>query len=351
MTKIGLLSLVLAFLSGAPLKAQQFNPSLSTVRCFFQNGVTNFAQSYWGNSVTHDNTHQAQSSETTFPYYGNNAMIFDGPVVHIGTSCLLTSVTYMSGPSPNTDPYKLHYVCVGTGLTDRQGDTNATKPATAGGKCATGDSDYTCTGNTSGCTNMYDVGLYCVSNTTGECTFGQLYCNIGPVPNNVAAPSTLTVVTFQCKQGQVTLPVGDYGVMMGTNCDNGSVPAPNGMGATYGTGGGNCLTGQGEGGAFGTGGTTSGTYQWASQLYAWKYFTFPAGTGGPVGGHCLLFDPFHDNTVSLPPTLTSYDITKTGGCSLIHLGKVDPMLLGVLPGVSGLSGPPHALGFTWWSNI
>lgn len=312
-------------------------PTLPSVRCFFQNGVTNLTQSYWGNSVTHDNTHLAQSSETTYAQYGNNAMLFDGPVVHIGTTCRLTSVTYMSGPSPNTDPYHLHFVCKGTGGTNNQGDTNATKPAIAGGNCVSGDSDYTCVGDTSGCTNMYDVGLYCVSTTTGECVYGQLYCNIGPTPYNVASPSAQAIVTFNCTQGVVALPVGDYGVMMGTNCDNGSIPAPNGVGATDGTGDSNCLTGKGEGGPFGYGGKSGGTYQSTTQIYSWKYFVFPANTAPPSGGHCLIFDPRHDNTIGVPSSLTSYD---SGGCSLVHTAVA----------LSPSGQAPHSLGFTWWSN-
>jgi hypothetical protein len=318
---------------GAANPASGLPPTLPSVRCFFQNGVTNLAQSYWGNSVTHDNTHLAQSAETTYAQYGNNAMIFDGPVVHIGTPCRLTSVTYLSGPTPNTDPYQLHFVCAGIGTTNHQGDTNATKPATAGGNCATGDSDYTCAGNASGCTNMYDVGLYCVST---DCGYGQLYCNIGPVPYNVASPSPESIVTFNCTQGAVALAVGDYGVMMGTNCDNGSVPAANGVGATDGVGGTNCLTGEGEGGPFGYGGKGL-TYQSATQIYAWKYFTFSANTAAPQGGHCLIFDPKHDNTIGVPASLTSYD---PGGCSLVHSAVV----------LSPTGQAPHALGFTWWSN-
>jgi len=337
----------------APAMAQ----TTTAVRCFYQNGVTNLSQSYWGNSVTHDNVH-APTSQTTFRKYGNNAFISDGPVSHVGTPCILTSVTYKSGPSPNVDPYHQHFVCCctaaqgctgsggcksGSGSLNWQGDTDvSTPPAKAGNKCVSPDSDV-------GFTNTYDVGLYCASPTgstsSGECTYGQLYCSIGPVPYNVASPRPGAIVTFNCiqngPQGYVVLPPGDYLVNMGTNCDDGSVPAPGGVGATAGAGDLRCLTGQGEGGPFGYGaGTLTGTYKSATQLYAWKYFVFPKGTGQPKDGHCLLYDPYHDNTIGLPPTLTSYD---DGNCTLVDGTN------GVELNPQGRA--PHSLGFTWWSNL
>jgi hypothetical protein len=115
--------------------------NLPTVSCFFQNGVVNAGQSYLGNSVTHDNIFAPSPSEVIAAYqnYGNNATIFDGPVVHIGTPCLLTSVTYFTGPSTNTDPYQQHFVCQGTGATNQQGATVTTTLPVVAGPCAVGD--------------------------------------------------------------------------------------------------------------------------------------------------------------------------------------------------------------------
>jgi hypothetical protein len=305
--------------------------SLPTVSCFFQNGVVNGGQAYWGNSVTHDNIFSPRPTEVVpaYQHYGNNAVIFDGPVVHIGTPCVLTSVTYFTGLSPNTDPYQQHFICQGTGATNGQGATvTTTQPVTAG-PCAAGDVAVAYT-------NTYDVGLYCVSNSSGECVYGQLYCNVGPVPYNVAAPGPSRLATFNCKQGVVALPAGDYGVMMATNCDTGSVAGPNGVGASSSGGDKPCLTGMGESGPFG-GGALNNAFQYGAQIYAWKYFTF-----NPLwdnrAGHCLLYDPLHDNTIGLPPSLTAYD---NGGCSMVNTGQVK-----IAP--SGQA--PHTIGFTWWST-
>jgi hypothetical protein len=307
--------------------------NLPTVSCFFQNGVVNAGQSYLGNSVTHDNIFAPSPSEVIAAYqnYGNNATIFDGPVVHIGTPCLLTSVTYFTGPSTNTDPYQQHFVCHGTGATNQQGATVTTTLPVVAGPCAVGDVAVAYT-------NTYDVGLYCVSNTAGECSYGQLYCNVGPIPYNVAAPSPLRLATLNCKQGTVTLPEGDYGVMMATNCDTGSVAAAGGVGAMAGGGDKPCLTGMGESSPFGTGGL-NGTFNYGSEIYAWKYFTFTAGQFDQRRGHCLLYDPLHDNSIGLPPSLTAYD---NGGCSMVNTGQVKSAPAGQAP---------HAIGFTWWSML
>ncbi len=307
--------------------------NLPTVSCFFQNGVVNGGRSYWGNSVTHDNVAVPSPSEVIAAYqnYGNNATIFDGPVVHIGTPCLLTSVTYFTGPSPNTDPYQQHFVCQGTGATNQQGATVTTTLPVVAGPCALGDVAVAYT-------NTYDVGLYCVSNTAGECIYGQLYCNVGPIPYNVAAPAPLRLATFNCKQGTVALPEGDYGVMMATNCDTGSVAAAGGVGATAGGGDKPCLTGMGESGPFGGGGL-NGTFTYGSEIYAWKYFTFNAGQWDQRRGHCLLYDPLHDNTIGLPPSLTAYD---NGGCSMVNTGQVK---------IAPAGQAPHTIGFTWWSML
>jgi hypothetical protein len=303
-----------------------------TVGCFFQNGVVNGGQSYWGNSVTHDNIAKPPSAEVIPAYqnYGNNALLFDGPVVHIGTPCLLTSVTYFTGPWPNTDPYHQHFVCQGTGATNGQGATVTSTTPVSAGPCAAGDVAVAYT-------NTYDVGLYCVSNSSGECVYGQLYCNVGPIAYNVAAPGQTRLASFNCNQGAVTLPVGDYGVMMATNCDEGSVAAPGGVGASAGGGDKPCLTGWGESGPFG-GGALNGAFQYGPQIYAWKYFSFNAGPYDTRGGHCLLYDPKHDNTIGLPPSLTAYDNSE---CTMVDGGRVR-----IAP--SGQA--PHTLGFTWWST-
>jgi hypothetical protein len=306
--------------------------NLPDVSCFFQNGVVNGGQSYWGNAVTHSNTFSPRSTEVipAYQHYGNNAAIFDGPVVHIGTPCVLTSVTYFTGISPNMDPYQQHFICQGTGATNGQGATVATTQPVTAGPCAAGDVAVAYT-------NTYDVGLYCVSNGQGECVYGQLYCNVGPIPYNIAAPSQLRLATFNCNQGAVVLPPGDYGVMMATNCDNGSVAGPGGVGASVGGGDQPCLTGMGESGPFGSR-AVNGAFDFGSQIYGWKYFTFMAGPFDNRGGHCLMYDPLHDNSIGLPPNLTSYD---NGGCSMVHNGQVK---------ISPTGQAPHTLGFTWWST-
>lgn len=322
------LSLLITFLCFPALVQSQSIP------CFFQNGVVNGGQSYWGNSVTHDNIFAPSSSEVIPVYdkFGNNAVLFDGPVVHIGTPCILTSVTYYTGPWPNTDPYQRHFVCHGTGATNEQGATVTTAIPVVAGPCASGDTAV-------GYLNTYDVGLYCVSNEANECVYGRLYCNVGPIPYFVAAPTPQRLATFNCKQGTVTLPIGDYGVVMATNCDDGSVAAAGGVGAAAGAGDKPCLTGWGESGPFGGGGGTGNTFNYGSQIYAWKYFAFNAGKFDTRRGHCLLYDPKHDNTIGLPPTLTAYD---NGGCTMVNQGQVR-----IAP--SGQA--PHTLGFTWWAML
>ena len=332
----------------------------TSVRCFYQNGVTNGSQSYWGNGVTHDNTFAPSSEvQSQFHKYGNNSFISDGPVFHVDSPCVLTSVSYKAGPNPNVDPYKQHFVCCctasqgctstgacrsGSGPLNWQGDTDTSVlPAQSGNHCTAPDSD-------TAFINTYDVGLYCASPTaSGRCTYGQLYCSVGPVPYSVASPSPSTIVTFDCIQDGtqhfVVLPPGDYLVNMATNCDSGSVPAAGGLGATAGGGSLRCLTGLGEGGPFGGGaGTLPGTFKNVTQLYGWKYFVFPKNTGQPKGGHCLLYDPFHDNTLGLPPTLTAYD---DGNCKL-----VDTLVNGSNGVTLNPQGQaPHTLGFTWWSKL
>jgi hypothetical protein len=125
--------------------------------------------------------------------------------------------------------------------------------------------------------------------------------------------------------------------MMATNCDNGSVAASGGVGATAGSGDKPCLAGMGEGGNFG-GGALNGAFQYGPQLYASKYFSFNAGQYDVRGGHCLLYDPLHDNTIGLPPNLTSYD---NGGCSMVNRGQV---------AINPSGQAPHTIGFTWWST-
>ena len=312
-----------------PAVAQQ---QLPAVRCFFQNGVVNGGQAYWGNSVTHDNIASPPTIEVIPAYQklGNNATIFDGSVIHIGTPCLLTSVTYYTGPWPNVDPYQHHFICRGTGGTNLQGSTDATVTPTVARPCAPGDVP-------TAYVNTYDVGLYCVSNTAGECVYGRLYCNVGPLPYYVAGPAQLRLATFNCKQAPVALPEGDYAVMMATNCDQGSVAAAGGAGAISGVGGGKCLTGWGESAPFGGGGGPGNTFNYGSEIYAWKYFTFPPGPWSTFRGHCLLYDPLHDNSIGLPPTLTAYD---NGGCKLVDTGQVK---------LAPAGQAPHTIGFTWWS--
>jgi hypothetical protein len=267
-----------------------------------------------------------------YQLYGNNAVIFDGPVVHIGTPCLLTSVTYYTGIRPNTDPYQRHFICRGTGATNQQGATVTTTLPAIAGPCAAGDVPVAYT-------NTYDVGLYCVSNTAGECVYGQLYCNVGPLPYHVAAPGPLRLASFNCNQGLVVLPQGDYGVMMATNCDAGSVAGAGGLGASAGFGNNYCLTGMGESGPFGIGGLNN-SFSYGPEFYAWKYFVFAAGPWyRRLEGHCLLYDPLHDNSIGLPPTLTAYD---NGGCEMVDHSRVRE---------SPLAGAPHMIGFTWWSML
>jgi hypothetical protein len=87
---------------------------------------------------------------------------------------------------------------------------------------------------------------------------------------------------------------------MATNCDNG-----------HGGGGGDCGLGKGEGGpkAYNAGAgpdvVAAGT-----ELLSFKYFT-----GGQNATKCLLYDPLHDNSIGLPPALTSYDVGGPSGCT------------------------------------
>jgi hypothetical protein len=87
------------------------------------------------------------------------------------------------------------------------------------------------------------------------------------------------------------------------------------------------------------------SYGSATQLYAWKYFTF-IKDGPPDDGHCLIYDPKHDNSIGLPPTFTSYAATK-GTCLLVDQGDVTTNHVVLHP--SGQA--PHTIGFTWWSKI
>jgi hypothetical protein len=99
-----------------------------------------------------------------------------------------------------------------------------------------------------------------------------------------------------------------------------------------------CLTGMGESSPFGTGGL-NGTFNYGSEIYAWKYFTFAAGQFDQRRGHCLLYDPLHDNTIGLPPSLTAYD---NGVCSMVNTGQVK---------IAPAGQAPHTIGFTWWSML
>jgi hypothetical protein len=308
-----------------------------TVPCFFNTAHNSDTNSYVGNTVTHDNqnkgSHWGTELVSANQGYGNGGFILDGPAFYVSSPCVTNMVSFRVGSaSGDNDSLQLHFICQGTGGTNGQGDTVAGSPATAGGKCLAGDSDVQYT-------NTYDVGVVCVG---GGCVYGKMYVNLGPtVYSTFFAVSTVPlgkIVTLFWQQGSTTLPAGTYSIAMGTNCDSGSQPG-NPTGGTQGHGGPGCGQLTGEGGAYGVQlGTNTNTWSYGTELFPHKYFTNANITA--VHTHCMIYDPAHNNTAGLPPTLTTYD---GGGCNVVNTGSVTPGSAATGLPLTGLI--PHMVNF------
>ena len=306
--------------------------------CFFQTSWNVGTQSYLGNSTTHDSKNNPIA---TYNGLGSNYFIFDGPVFYVGTPCKTTTISFLVS---NVDPLGFHYICQGgkadNGLscTSVSGTTVSPNPAacTAGGSCKESEK----------ISNTYDLGLYCAGG--GQCTYGKLYAEtLSPV---TGLPLPVSDFFHDCAHypqpcytrtghqpeyrvdldfvgGATILPTGEYAIGMATNCDNG-----------HGRGGNDCGLGKGEGGpkAY-NGGFGSDVVGAGTELLTFKYFTSDQNAT-----KCLLYDPLHDNTIGLPPALTSYDVGGQNGCTAINNGH------SVRPRVRGLK--PHVLNFVIWSK-
>src|ERR1700692_2829843 len=85
-----------------------------TLPCFFQTAAVTLANSYVGNATTHDNAHLPPASQVTslYDHYGNNWIIFDGPLFYVGTSCVANNLSFAIGTAnDSTDSYPQHCVC------------------------------------------------------------------------------------------------------------------------------------------------------------------------------------------------------------------------------------------------
>lgn len=341
-------------------------------QCFYQTAANTYANSYLGNDVTHDNTHVPRTSEAegTLVQFGRNGFILDGPAFYVGTECTTSYVTFYLASQLYEDTYHQHCVCT-SGPSAGQGCTSIVNGVGTAGSCPGGSGTLY--------DNMYDVGLYCIG---GSCTFGQLYAHSGPMEYSSIIKG---VDSFRWQEGTVSLPVGSYAVGMGTNCDSGSVAGQTGIvstaggnslvnwvsgaqfnvsgtwnnmpiyignptyqytiqtvnnseqltlttkvnqmtnvpyvqGATPGGGGGKCAQAMGEGNGYGAGGSGGG-WVGATQLFSFKVFVTDH-----YHADCLLYDPYHDNTVGLPDALAAYD-SSTKGCTYVDNPNtgIDPL--------------------------
>jgi hypothetical protein len=312
--------------------------SAQVLPCFFNTAHNSVSNSFIGNAVTHDNQNNGSvwkngsSPElaTANQVYGNGGFILIGPVFYVSTPCVTDMVSFRVGTSAAAlDTLHQHFVCSG-GTAPGQGATVAGNPATAG----------TCPGGGTAVAydNTYDVGLFCVG---GSCTYGKLYVDLGPVVySNFFAVAPGKTETLFWQQGATLLPVGLYSIGMGTNCDSGSTPGIP-KGGKHGYGGTGCGQATGEGGSYGFQlGSNKNTWHYGTEVFPHKYLTNQNNTA--LHSHCLIYDPSHNNTAALPPTLTTYDGTP-GGCNIVDTGSVTPGSANTGFPITGL--PPHLVNF------
>jgi hypothetical protein len=307
----------------------------ATLPCFFQTSWNVATQSYLGNSTTHD----PKSNPTAiYDTTGSNYFIFDGPLFYVGTPCKATTISFLVS---NVDPLGFHYICqggktdYGISCTSVSGTTVSPNPAacTGGGSCS------------EKIPNTYDMGVYCVGG--GQCTFGKLYAETLSPANGLPLPvsdffqdcahypqpcytktghQTPYRVDLDFVGGATVLPTGEYALGMATNCDNGQ-----------GGGGGACGLGKGEGGPTSyNGGAGPDVVAAGTELLRFKYFT-----GDISATKCLLYDPLHDNSIGLPPALTSYDVGGPSGCTAVNGQSIRPRVHPL---------KPHILNFVIWSR-
>jgi hypothetical protein len=276
---------------------------------FFQTAWNMGSQAYYGNAISHS---WGSNPNARAPYNqtGSNFFIFIGPVFYVQNAC---NTSHISFYATNVDSLGSHYIC--------NGGTNPRASCSLVNGMAVSSNPSACMGGgtcSSPIPNTYDLGLYCVGG--GDCAYGQLYVETGPldVPHFFRSCSLYSPpcyinsgqnhayqVDLDFKNGLTTLPSGDYGIGMASNCDDGT-----------GRGNGWCGLGLGEGGPNGYNGSGgSRVTKNGPELMGFKYFT------GMYGAHtgCLIYDPSHDNTIGLPPTLTAYD---SGSCTAVNSGRV-----------------------------
>ena len=289
--------------------------------CFFQTAHNANGALYVDNSTTHDNVHlgSAFGTQLSATYnsgslqgYGDGGTLAIGPAFYVTNPCVLDHVAFMTADTSHLDLYHNHFVCSG-GTYSNQGDTVAATPATAGGLC-TGGSDVQRT-------NTYDLGVYCEgAPATGPgCTPGKNYGSLGPIAySTFYSVGQHNIASFALKQGRVLLQPGVYGVLMGGNCDDGSVP-----GTTSGVGQVSCGELAGEAAATDTSSPSGAWNASQEEFYPHKDFDWPPGSSLAHVTHCLLYDPLHDNSIGLPSTYTDYD---GGGCTGVNSGSYWPNL-------------------------
>jgi hypothetical protein len=308
----------------------------TSLPCFFQTSWDVATQSYLGNGATHD------SKSNPIAIYngpGSNYFIFDGPVFYVGTPCKTTTISFLVS---NVDPLGFHYLCQGgkadNGLscTSVSGTTVSPNPAARTAEDRVKRAKRSPTPTTLACTASAEdnarmesfiprpfhlIPVFPVSDFFHDCGHYPPPCYTG------TGHQPQYRVDLDFIGGATILPTGEYAIGMATNCDNG-----------HGGGGGDCGLGNGEGGpkAYNAGAGTD-VVAAGTDLLSFKYFT-----GGQNATKCLLYDPLHDNSIGLPPALTSYDVGGPSGCTAVNNGH------SVRPKVHGLK--PHILNFVIWSK-
>lgn len=372
----------------------------SPPQCFYQATADNYASSYLGNDTTHFNTGIPRASmvNSTLIGFGINGFILDGPVFRVGAACTTTHVTFSVSQA---DAYQQHCICEG-GYASGQGCTVISAGKGSPGVCPGPG------GSPQMYDNIYDVGLYCIGGScnfghlyaaTGPVDYSQLPLGVRTFSWSSGAPVTLQPGIYaigmgtNCDQGSVAGQWGTVQVLAkGTTVQWVSGPlfvtdgSWNGqsiyigggpqtyahsissvsmdgksltltatiaktasayyvVGASSGGGGGKCAMARGEGGSYGTGGTPGGGWRGTTQLLAFKDFvTILDANMYPAD--CLLFDPYHDNSIGLPgespnfpSTLAAYD---SGGCA--YADNPNKSISPLAP----FGQAPHMIDFAIW---
>jgi len=372
-----------------------------SLQCFYQTAATNFSNSYFGNDVTHGNTGLPRSTEVNAALagFGRNGFILDGPVFYVGTECTTSHVTF---DVYSADTYSQHCICTG-GSAAGQGCTtiSATTGQGIAGSCPGG-------GTATLYNNKYDVGLYCMGGncifgklyaSTGLLDYSELQPGIRTLPwasahGGILLPVGTYAVAMgtNCDSGSVAgqtdqvtvlhsgttvewysgplfvndgswnntpIYIGDptFSHTISSVSSDGKSLTLTGVisktgavgyvqGAISAKGDKRCLQARGEGNGYGAGGKGSG-WVGGTQLFATKDFvTALDPVNSKFHADCLLFDPYHDNSIGLPgeslsfpPTLAAYD---SGGCTYVNNART-----GIAP-LTPFGQAPHMIDFAIW---